>query len=83
MKIFKKFIEDSFVILTFGLIGLLGLALFPFNLLLSLSFIFVFLFWYLSVIVIKELEFRELLHKTGCKPRHLFKRVVRLKTPNL
>lgn len=83
MKVFKKFIEDKLVILTFGLIGFLGLALLPFNLLLSLSFIFVFLFWYISVIIVKELEFRELLYKTGCKPRHLFKKIFKLKRPNL
>lgn len=80
MKVFKKFIEDKSVILTFGLIGLLGLALLPFDLILGLSFIFVFLFWYLSVIVVKELEFRELLHKTGRNSRHLFKKTVRLKS---
>lgn len=79
MKIFKKFIEDISTILTFGVMGLLGLLLLPFNLLLSLSFIFVFLFWYISVIAVKELEFRELLHKTGRNPRHLFKKTVKLK----
>ena len=79
MKIFKKFIEEKSVILTFGLVGLLGFVLLPLNPPLGLAFIFVFLFWYISVIVIKELEFKELLHKTGCKPRHLFKRSAKLK----
>ena len=79
MKIFKKFISDRSVILTFGFTGLLGLALLPFKPTWGLSFISVFLFWYISIIVIKELEFRELLLKTGCRPHQLFKKTVRLK----
>lgn len=79
MKVFKKFIEDKVVILTFGVIGLLGLVLLPFKPTWGLSFISVFLLWYISIIVVKELEFRELLHKTGCKPRHLFKKTIKLK----